>query len=549
MNEVFKRLPELTEMQINTINSLFTAYIFYKKEKRSKYNAMGVPYTSETYHCVCTNCNNTYDHEFEDAPKHNSIVKCPKCNHSAILKHTSYGKKNLREQIKIVVFCPEHNDAVWMRAFYATKTYNGDPNGYRMLNSLYTKEEEELTPEVDLSETARYLLEPGLVRCFKFDYSYYGTHSWKETHIREPFTSYMGSSNRYTIISENLLDNTFLRYIDINAWYNAALDQYHIKPWSWYGEINLKPVKYICNFAKFPIIESVMKAGFSEFVSAKILTASHNKRLLNWEATKLTYFFKTLSKSEIRMLKDEEYKVTFLQTYSLMKRVNSKADAVECRNNLKEYGADTFCMLLKMCLKYSLNYTKAINYIKKRKNKYKNSAIQLWKDYLDMASRLSYDMKNDVVLYPKALQKSHDEASKIIALIIREEQAEKMKDITIRLKNKYSFEFGELAIVVPETMQEIIDEGKALEHCVGGYAERHAAGRLAILFVRYKSSLDKPLATMEVHGTNIHQVHGFRNDREKPLPSAVKEFVAEFKNYITNPALYKKTKLKERKSA
>ncbi len=549
MEELFKRLPELTETQIKTINSLFTAYIFYKKEKRSKCNAVGVPYMSETYHCVCTNCNNTYDHEFEDAPKHNSRVNCPKCNHTAILKHVSYGKKNLREQIKVVVFCPEHNDAVWMRAFYATKTYNGDPDGNWMLNSLYTKADEELTPEVDLSETARYLLEPGLVRCFKFDYSYYGTHSWKETNIRDPFTSYMGSNNRYSIISENLLDNTFLRYIDINAWYDAAKAQFYVQPWSWYGEINLKPVKYICNFAKFPIIESVMKAGFSEFVSAKILTASHNKRLLNWEATKLTDFFKTLSKSEIRILNAENYKVMFLKTYSLMKKVSSKADMVECRNNLKEYGADKFGMLLNVCLKYSLNYTKAKRYLQKQEGKNKKAAIQLWKDYLDMASQLSYDLKNEVVLFPKALQKSHDKAAKIIAMLIREEQAEKMKDITTWLKSKYAFEFGDLAIVVPETMQEIIDEGKALGHCVGGYAERHAAGKLAILFIRYKSALDKSFVTMEVHGTDVYQVHGYKNDREKPLPSTVKEFVSEFKLYIKNPTAYKKSKLKERKSA
>ena len=124
-----------------------------------------------------------------------------------------------------------------------------------------------------------------------------------------------------------------------------------------------------------------------------------------------------------------------------------------------------------------------------------------------------------------------------------------MKEITSKLRSRYTFEYGDLSIVIPETMQEIIDEGKALKHCVGGYAERHAAGKLAILFIRHKSTPDTPFVTMEVHGIHVQQVHGYRNDIGKPLPSSVKEFVEEFKKYIINPEAYRKRKSKERKSA
>ncbi len=544
MNELFKRIPELTETQQRTINSLFTAYIFYKKIKRSKYDVAGVSYKTEIYHCVCTNCNESYDHDFENTPKHNSIVECPECNHPATMKHLSYGKKNLREEQRIVVFCPEKENAVWMRAYYASKTYNGDPDGNRMLNSMYMKDDEELTPEVNLSETARYLLEPCSVRCFKFDYGYYGTHTWKETNIREPFSSYMGNAPDYAIVSENLLENTFLRYIDIGLWNKASAEQYHKQPWSYYGNVNLKAIRYICNFAKFPIIESIMKAGFSEFAAEKILFSHDNKRLLNWEASKLTDFFKTLSKSEIRKLSTEADKVDFLKTYGLFKKVCRKSDIDKYSSEIKEYGEFRLKILLGICRKFNLNYTKAKGYLNKH-----NKNLQLWKDYLDMAKRLSYDLKNDVVLYPKALQKSHDEAAKIIEMVIHKEQAEKMKEITSKLRSRYTFEYGDFSIVIPETMQEIIDEGKALKHCVGGYAERHAAGKLAILFIRHKSTPDTPFVTMEVHGIHVQQVHGYRNDIGKPLPSSVKEFVEEFKKYIINPEAYRKRKSKERKSA
>ncbi|MBQ8297669.1 MAG: hypothetical protein IJX77_07805, partial [Ruminococcus sp.] len=153
MTEEFKGLPELTPEQLQEINDCFVTYIFYKKERRRLLNVAGVPYTGKVYRCTCTGCNQTYIHSFEGSPKHNDAVECPNCGRRAVMKHISYGKKNLWEQERVVIVCPENENRVWMRAYYATKSYNGDPNGNRMLNSLYNKEDEVLTPDVSLSET------------------------------------------------------------------------------------------------------------------------------------------------------------------------------------------------------------------------------------------------------------------------------------------------------------------------------------------------------------------------------------------------------------
>ena len=60
--------------------------------------------------------------------------------------------------------------------------------------------------------------------------------------------------------------------------------------------------------------------------------------------------------------------------------------------------------------------------------------------------------------------------------------------------------------------QDIIREGKELKHCVGGYAARHADGKLVILFLRDKRHPARPLMTIEMQGKTIRQIHGFRND-------------------------------------
>ena len=61
-------------------------------------------------------------------------------------------------------------------------------------------------------------------------------------------------------------------------------------------------------------------------------------------------------------------------------------------------------------------------------------------------------------------------------------------------------------------VNEIAAEGKALKHCVGGYAERHLSGSTTILFLRDRRRPGKPLVTIEMRGKEIAQIHGYRND-------------------------------------
>lgn len=122
-----------------------------------------------------------------------------------------------------------------------------------------------------------------------------------------------------------------------------------------------------------------------------------------------------------------------------------------------------------------------------------------------------------------------------------------MATLTLKLQQKYAFTMNDLTIVVPQTMQDIVTEGKVLSLCVGGYAERHVNGKLAILFIRKEDAPDVPYVTMEVQGTRVVQVHGYKNDRYEPLAKNVLDFVKEFKLYIQDPVAYMKEK--ERKSA
>ena len=97
-------------------------------------------------------------------------------------------------------------------------------------------------------------------------------------------------------------------------------------------------------------------------------------------------------------------------------------------------------------------------------------------------------------------------------------------DCAVR-KQKYEFELDGLIIRFPLTSAAIRYEGKVLNHCVGGYAERHIKGVLTILFLRQAEEPNRPYVTIEMDGNRIVQVHGYENDLGRQSPKVIhKEF-------------------------
>ena len=170
-------------------------------------------------------------------------------------------------------------------------------------------------------------------------------------------------------------------------------------------------------------------------------------------------------------------------------------------------------------------------------------------DYLDAAKECNYDLTQDSVLFPRDIRKAHDDAIDN-RQILREE---KLKETARKeaekynypqryreLCKKYSFEHGNLMIVVPEQAADIITEGRNLCHCVAGYASRHIKGETIILFLRRQSEPEKSFYTIEIDEKNhkIRQCHGYQNERSNPKAPEVKAFEEEYTKFLQNPKKY-----------
>ena len=160
-----------------------------------------------------------------------------------------------------------------------------------------------------------------------------------------------------------------------------------------------------------------------------------------------------------------------------------------------------------------------------------------YEDYIKQCKELSYNLQDSMYMFPHNFHKMHQRCSELINVLRREQEekkrSEESKLITQRVSElePLKFEHNGLMVVIPESTMDVLNEGKALNHCVGSYAGRHARGQLNILFIRTADKPDVPFYTMELSKTgDVVQVRGYRNSNPT---DEVKMFIQEYKAYIS----------------
>ena len=158
-----------------------------------------------------------------------------------------------------------------------------------------------------------------------------------------------------------------------------------------------------------------------------------------------------------------------------------------------------------------------------------------WRDYLNECQILHYDMTSDIVIRPKDLFTAHERTSGIINAERNKIVQERLAALTVERQDMECIDM-ELGLIIrqPVSVEEIAQEGAKLNHCVGGYAKRHAEGALTILFLRRISDPNTPYYTMEVsNDLEIVQCRGYRNNLAKnPKPDEIKLFEERYQQYL-----------------
>lgn len=511
---ILNHIPELNDEDFEKMNYVFEPYLFFKDHRKEVYRE-----------CWCTHCNEHFYYDYTQrtetdkhyefiVTKHNQMVKCPKCGADVTAKETyrAKGCKNLEEWKRIVLIKPV-KDAVYLLCYYGQKKYT-----------------QSYLPEAKYQLTAVYYITPGNVRIFKqgYDYLYLGLKNsdfYEPKSICEPFTKtwcYNISAiekRGYDLVCLDRLQKTFLKYAPLDLFYDKYFHYYYGRCASYYTNRGECPyVKFICYYTLYPNTEKLLKLDLSDFV-CNLMHNKPMKRYIDWNAKKPKDMF-GMNKAQFKDFREHYYGNIDFQVYQILKKVKKDIPYSTVTGYVTKYAGDSAVRVAQAIKTHELNITHTFNYLEKHTNKkkyrdsfdYENTAI-MWTDYLKFASELKYDLSRDDVIFPKNLEKAHDEASANITVKHDAEAFEKYQKRYEKLRKMYEYSSGEYRIVIPLGVNDIIEEGKVLCHCVKGYASRHMNGKTTILFMRRVDKPNTRLITIEVNDSDkrIAQHRGKNN--------------------------------------
>lgn len=500
-------------------------YVLYKQVKRG------------VFECYCTHCRRFYVNDtvngrsFVNGIAHKEKGSCLECDSPVTFLAMGRGRKNIRHKRNFAVFKAKGGN-LFIRCLIVYERFSTDgvKGNFEDSEPLY----------FEYCEFRRYCITSEGAQCWE-KYFEFHTHENKWREKWRPLKSEndpdfsrgeMYPDNSYTVIDQEEVKKTFLKYAEECAGQSIhpAFKEHYIK--------------YLCEFAAHPNIEYLMKSGFGYIISQKIAQKNVSGIRINYRSNDVKKMLK-LNKTEMNLLKDRDCDTLFAY-YKLRKADPAMDEELRFQTVLKyKYRMD---ILSEIMIKTGLSLKKVLNYA----NKQGRCGAGDWNDYLEQCIKLNYDMTDTLVTKPKNLHEAHERLTKIIKIKADElVQIEFEKQNKRRAKMEYTDDKRGLQIVIPKSVQEIIDEGKRLDHCVGGYAERHARGKLTILFLRTADKPDVPYYTMEVSNEGrIVQCRGYKNNgANNPKPQEIRDFEKDYQKYLDELFGRKVKKQRTKKSA
>lgn len=441
--------------------------------------------------------------------KHNDQAVCPWCGREVTLKETGrLGKrKNLREFQAFMILKADRGN-LYARAYWARKDYQGELHElpkFRLCGAYCFRNgsAEEIAYSTWSNKWEKVSLE--------------GNYDPVHRVITEMFVDgwYWWKYESYFVIGIDEIGKSDLRYCQYEKFWNGGEDSRHTDMINYFSAASVYPKQ----------IEMLMKSGFEELVKELIYHRRKNSRTFNWNETDYLKAF-GLSKQELREFREAEADWRLISEYKMLRNRKLTTEFRDLKEFQESFGYETH-EVLQSCRKWKVKPMRLGRYLSKFCGgcpggvRDIRAAWQHWKDYVTMAQELGWDLKEETVLLPADLYGRHDEAAEEKALKDEREMSEQLKAereaaraLLEKRKKKYDFAMDDYFIQIAGCAEDVRREGKALQHCVGGYAERHMKGKTTILFLRKKKTPDVSLYTIEMDGDRLVQIHGFRNERD-----------------------------------
>jgi DNA-directed RNA polymerase subunit RPC12/RpoP len=506
MQKIVSHFPREVSKEIenfitNTV-LLNSRYVFVQRSKGSKQQ-----------YGYCTHCKKQFK---TNDLKHNQDTQCPECKSLCIVKQSGLGRSQLVDSAYFVWYEKSlvNSQAMVARGIYVKRDYSGD---YRKVVTEH-------------STVVYYLFEPGQSSMMMA----YGWGGWA---IRKEVGTLYHTTMNYNRC-----------YVSIESIHSAVKGTpFQYSTWENYLDYSEDMVQFFDLAAKYPCIEYLSKMGLQHLITHK-LRGFNTYRAINWRGKTINKVLR-LSKVEIKELLTIKHKTTPLTLHSYH---HFKKQGIQ----LTFEEAHELCNFIDGYRKVDLNkiteyapLARVIKYIFRQlakpgvKKRYSSadSIVGALRDYIRDCIELGMDLTQEHVLFPNNLYEAHQKTIRKVKIKVDESLNLK---ITARLKELeiFRFEYQDLLIRPAASSIELFEEGKKLNHCVGGYSKNYADGKTNLFVLRKASDPDKPFYTVEMIGKEIVQVRGLRNCKAtKEIEAFMKVFKAEKLTKIANPRKPKKT--------
>ncbi|SFH36479.1 PcfJ-like protein [Desulfotomaculum arcticum] len=489
-------IPEIPAQEIEryAIEEVFKLYryIFTRREGKKQYG-------------YCTYCHK----EFSTAGLyHNEKTTCPECDSLCTVKASGKGRKRLINEAYFTYYLKSaiEPEAIAAVGIYAVQDFSGE---YWDVRTLWDCQ-------------SMYVFEPGIGgSAFHRAWIFY---SQARTMNMGSFRPSKSCKCRFDYGHNYNIYSTYSRESIAVA---VAGTLYLYSTWENYDVGDMTEFSDL--YSKYPCVEYLTKLGFGHLIEDK-LTGDRTYSAINWRGKTLLRVL-GLTKQELQTIKKQDIHMTFLdlRLLQLGKKDGSKFTPTESVKLSQDWAVllDDWMKLRQYGSIRQVNHYLTKQSAKKYHNN-KRLAFIAWRDYIHDCITLGLNLTRERVVFPGNLYRAHQNTIKQVKIKADEDLNKKIRDRAKSLYKKYYFEHQGLFIKPAESSNDLIAEGKALDHCVGTYASRYASGEIVLLFIRKMSEPDKSFFTMEIKNGVVVQVRGFENcDPNEQVWEFVEVFRAE----------------------
>lgn len=508
-----RQFPGLTKQDLTKANALFKRYVFYRTKGNGRTLWTSCCGVRERYIGMDMRTVGPKDRAALWA-RHNERIRCPFCGAAAEMKcvgKIGIGKMLTEYQPVVFLNTSRSGETIYAQGYWTKKEYS-------------QADTDTLCAPPKFMATMVYRFREGEAVRWEQEWSGEWIRAKESCFGEEPFrkNSLFSAVPEYSVIGMERLEKSFLRYIDLHEARDSIDYVRGIDTWT-----TLMRLLYVA--AQYPRqTEMLLKMGLADILSDWVQLKKKNAAVLHWEETDPRRAFR-LTGAELKEWIDsggETHALTFrkfLAKHGICTKISEAAAMLRSTCDLKAQLRKAF----QKAEEYHGKKGQVLRYLRdKSENELRwrlEAATRYWLDYIDAAESNGNELWKKKNFLPQDLRQAHDSATgirqaRIEAAAKKAAKEKALADAKIwaareeEVRRKYALEMDGLVIAAPSCEADILQEGKTLCHCVGGYADRHRDGKTTILFLRKATEPDKPFLTIEMNGNKLVQIHGYRNE-------------------------------------